>query len=193
MVDGVQVYCGSASFMHLMGVHLPEKYSIKNCIYVAENKTICGIFMMEYTASPSVKDSLRTLLRSKYHPIFALRDFNLTPELISLKFDTATDGFDFPAYSERYDISEPEAAEGRYPAAVVSKNGLDSFVYLAEHAKDVCKRIRIGVLLSVLSTVIGIGMMFILSLSGSASVTAALTFSLVFLVPAVIIGLGVKS
>ena len=193
MVDGVQVYCGSASFMHLMGVHLPEKYSIKNCIYLAENKTICGMFMMEYIASDAVKNSLRTLLRSKYHPIFALRDFNLTPQLISLKFDIATDGFDFPEYSDRYDISDTDDAGERVPAAVVSKNGLNSFVYLAEHAKDVCRRIRIGVLLSVLSTVIGIAMMFILSLTGAATVGIALTFSLVFLIPAVVIGLGVKS
>lgn len=193
MVGGTQVFCGSAGFMHLCGVHLPDKYNFRDCIYVSENRTICGMFMMEYTAQDSVKNALATLLRSEYHPIFALRDFNLTPRLLSVKFDIATDGFDFPSFSERYDYSAEELTETCRPSAVVSREGLGTYVDLAEHAKGVYTRIRICVLLSVLTAVIGIGYMFVMSLSAQLSAASALTFALISLIPVIITALTVKS
>ena len=188
MVDGVQVFCGSASFMHLMGVHIPEKYSFRDCIYVSENKVICGMFMMEYTAAPGVSDALGVLLRSEYHPIFALHDFNMSPRMISLKYGIATDGFDFPSFSSRCTFTSPNAR----PSAILSRDSLGTFVELADHAKSVFLRIRLSVLLTVLSSIVGVVMMFILALSGSMSVGIALTYTLVCLIPVLIAGLTVK-
>ena len=188
MVDGVEVCCGSASFMHLMGVHLPDMYKIKNCIYISEGNTICGMFEMEYTPVASVKDALYMLMRSDRHPVFAVRDFNITPQLLSVKYDIPTDGFDFPSFAQRYEISGAEPSESSKPAALVSREGLGAFVHLAEHGKSLYTRIRICVMLSVMSTVIGMAVMFILSLTGELSVTIALTFLLAWLIPVIIIG-----
>lgn len=192
MVDGIEVFCGSASFMHLMGVHLPEEYKFKNCIYISEGTAICGMFEMTYTPEESVRDALYTLMESERHPIFAVRDFNITPQLLSVKYDMATDGFDFPSYSERYEISGAEPSADSKPAALVSREGLGPFVDLAEHARSLYARIRICVMLSVLSTVIGIIMMFILSLSGALSVITALTYLLVWLIPVIIISFTIQ-
>lgn len=193
MVDGTQVFCGSAGFMHLCGVHLPDKYKFRDCIYVSENRTICGMFMMEYKARDSVKDALATLMSSEYHPIFALRDFNLTPRFLSVKFDIATDGFDFPSFSERYGYSEEELSESRRPSAIVSREGLGVYVDLAEHAKNVYNRVRLCVMLSVLTSVIGIIIMFAAGLSASLSATSALTYALISLIPVIITALSVKT
>lgn len=183
MVNGVEVYCGSASFMHLMGVHLPEEYKFKNCIYISEGAAICGMFEMTYTADESVKQALYTLMQSERHPIFAVRDFNITPQLLSVKYEMATDGFDFPSYAERYELSGAEPSEDSKPAALVSREGLGPFIDLAEHAKSLYTRIRICVMLSVLSTVIGILLMFILSLTGAMSIVTALIYLIVWLIP----------
>ena len=188
MVDGVEVYCGSASFMHLMGVHLPDMFKIKNCVYVSEGDTICGMFQMEYTPVDSVRDALYMLMRSDRHPVFAVRDFNITPQLLSVKYDIPTDGFDFPSFAQRYEISGAEPSEASKPAALVSREGLGAFVRLAEHAKGLYTMVRISVMLSVMSTVIGMIVMFILSLTGQMTVTAALSFLLVWLIPVLIIG-----
>lgn len=188
MVDGVEVYCGSASFMHLMGVHLPDMFKIKNCVYVSEGDTICGMFQMEYTPVDSVRDALYMLMRSDRHPVFAVRDFNITPQLLSVKYDIPTDGFDFPSFAQRYEISGAEPSEASKPAALVSREGLGAFVHLAEHAKGLYTRVRVSVMLSVMSTVIGMIVMFILSLTGQMTVTTALSFLLVWLIPVLIIG-----
>lgn len=188
MVDGVEVYCGSASFMHLMGVHLPDMFKIKNCVYVSEGDTICGMFQMEYTPVDSVRDALYMLMRSDRHPVFAVRDFNITPQLLSVKYDIPTDGFDFPSFAQRYEISGAEPSEASKPAALVSREGLGAFVHLAEHAKGLYTRVRVSVMLSVMSTVIGMIVMFILSLTGQMTVTAVLSFLLVWLIPVLIIG-----
>ena len=188
MVNGVEVYCGSASFMHLMGVHLPDMFKIKNCVYVSEGDTICGMFQMEYTPVDSVRDALYMLMRSDRHPVFAVRDFNITPQLLSVKYDIPTDGFDFPSFAQRYEISGAEPSEASKPAALVSREGLGAFVHLAEHAKGLYTRVRVSVMLSVMSTVIGMIVMFILSLTGQMTVTAALSFLLVWLIPVLVIG-----
>lgn len=188
MVDGVEVYCGSASFMHLMGVHLPDMFKIKNCVYVSEGDTICGMFQMEYTPVDSVRDALYMLMRSDRHPVFAVRDFNITPQLLSVKYDIPTDGFDFPSFAQRYEISGAEPSEASKPAALVSREGLGAFVHLAEHAKGLYTRVRVSVMLSVMSTVIGMIVMFVLSLTGQMTVTTALSFLLVWLIPVLVIG-----
>ena len=188
MVNGVEVYCGSASFMHLMGVHLPDMFKIKNCVYVSEGDTICGMFQMEYTPVDSVRDALYMLMRTDRHPVFAVRDFNITPQLLSVKYDIPTDGFDFPSFAQRYEISGAEPSEASKPAALVSREGLGAFVHLAEHAKGLYTRVRVSVMLSVMSTVIGMIVMFILSLTGQMTVTAALSFLLVWLIPVLVIG-----
>lgn len=188
MVDGVEVYCGSASFMHLMGVHLPDMFKIKNCVYVSEGDTICGMFQMEYTPVDSVREALYMLMRSDRHPVFAVRDFNITPQLLSVKYDIPTDGFDFPSFAQRYEISGAEPSEASKPAALVSREGLGAFVHLAEHAKGLYTRVRVSVMLSVMSTVIGMIVMFVLSLTGQMTVTTALSFLLVWLIPVLVIG-----
>lgn len=193
VVEGIEVCCGSASFMQLMGVRLPKKYIFKDCVYIAENKVLCGLFSIEYTPTGSVRSALGTLMGSDYDPVFALRDFNITPKMLADKFDMVTDGFDFPSYSERCEISSRELSEYSKPSAILSRDGLAPFVSLAEHAKDLYTRIRISVMLSVLSSVIGIVLMFVLSLNGFVGVIAPLVWFLAWLIPVFLLGLTIKT
>lgn len=193
MVDGEEVFCGNAGFMRLMGMHLPEKFILKDCVYLAASGSICGLFEVEYTPTEAVKSALYALMSSNRHPIFAIRDFNITPQMLSSKFDIATDGFDFPAYSERYEISAAVPSEGSKPAALISREGLEPLVSLADHGRLLYGRIRLSVMLSVLSTVIGIIFMFIQSLSGVLSVVTALTYLLGWLLLTIILSFTINT
>lgn len=193
MVDGEAVYCGNAAFMRLMGVVLPEKYVLPGGVYVAVAGRICGVFEMEYTASDEVREALGELVESGRHAIFAVRDFNITPSMLSVKFDMPTDGLDFPPYSERYEISGAEPKEDSKPAALISRDGLHALVSLADHGKMLFDRISLNVMLSVISAVCGIILMFILSLSALPSVTTALTYLLIWLVISIIISFSIST
>lgn len=193
MIDGEDVYCGNAAFMRLMGVVLPEKYVLNNGVYIAVAGVICGVFEMEYTASDAVKSALEELVGSDRHAIFAVRDFNITPSMLSVKFDMPTDGFDFPPYSERYAISGAEPSEASKPAALISREGLSALVSLADHGKMLFSRIRLSVMLSVVSAVVGILVMFILSLSALPSVVTALSYLLAWLLITVILSFSIST
>ena len=193
MVDGEEVFCGNAGFMRLMGMHLPERFVVKDCVYVAASGSICGVFELEYTPTQAVKSSLEALMSSNRHPIFAIRDFNITPQMLSTKFDIATDGFDFPSYSERYEISGAVPSADSKPAALISREGLEPLISLADHGRLLYGRIRLNVMLSVLSTVIGVALMFILSLSGTLSVVTALTYMLGWLLLAIILSFTIST
>lgn len=193
MIDGEDVYCGNAAFMRLMGVVLPEKYVLNNGIYIAVASVICGVFEMEYTASDAVKSALEELVGSDRHAIFAVRDFNITPSMLSVKFDMPTDGFDFPPYSERYAISGAEPSEASKPAALISREGLSALVSLADHGKMLFSRIRLSVMLSVVSAVVGMLVMFILSLSALPSVVTALSYLLAWLLITVILSFSIST
>lgn len=193
MVDGEDVCCGNAAFMRLMGVVLPEKYVLNNGVYIAVSGVICGVFEMEYTASDAVKGALSELVASERHAIFAVRDFNITPSMLSVKFDMPTDGFDFPPYSERYAISGAEPSEGSKPSALISREGLGSLVSLADHGKLLFGRIRLNVILSAASAVIGMLVMFILSLSALPGVVTALSYALAWLLVTLILSITVST
>lgn len=193
MIDGEDVYCGNAAFMRLMGVVLPEKYVLNNGVYIAVAGVICGVFEMEYTASDAVKSALEELVGSDRHAIFAVRDFNITPSMLSVKFDMPTDGFDFPPYSERYAISGTEPSEASKPAALISREGLSALVSLADHGKMLFSRIRLSVMLSVVSAVVGMLVMFILSLSALPSVVTALSYLLAWLLITVILSFSIST
>lgn len=193
MIDGEDVYCGNAAFMRLMGVVLPEKYVLNNGVYIAVAGVICGVFEMEYTASDAVKSALEELVGSDRHAIFAVRDFNITPSMLSVKFDMPTDGFDFPPYSERYVISGAEPSEASKPAALISREGLSALISLADHGKMLFSRIRLSVMLSVVSAVVGMLVMFILSLSALPSVVTALSYLLAWLLITVILSFSIST
>lgn len=193
MIDGEDVYCGNAAFMRLMGVVLPEKYVLNNGVYIAVAGVICGVFEMEYTASDAVKSALEELVGSDRHAIFAVRDFNITPSMLSVKFNMPTDGFDFPPYSERYAISGAEPSEASKPAALISREGLSALVSLADHGKMLFSRIRLSVMLSVVSAVVGMLVMFILSLSALPSVVTALSYLLAWLLITVILSFSIST
>ena len=128
VIDSRMILCGSTDLMRLMNVRIPFRLVDKTSVLLAVDGILCGIFNMKYTAKPQVREALIDLMRSNRHPVFAIRDFNVTPEMLHVAFDVATDGYDFPPYIDRFDMSSAEPGEDSQIAAIICREGLGPLV-----------------------------------------------------------------
>lgn len=192
-INGEEILCGNPGFMHLMGVRLPQKLAAKSSVFVSINGILSGIFTVKYIPVTSVQESLANLLHTRREPIFAIRDFNITPLMIRQKFRMSTDGFDFPTFAKRYEISSAEPSAESRVSAIISREGLAPLVEVSDLGRKLYITVRLSVILSLLCTFVGILLMFSLCLSGSFdSATAGnlLTYMFLWLVPVIVLALG---
>ena len=193
MVNGENVCIGSTGFMHLMGIRVPQKLSTASSLYVAVNNSLVGIFQIDYRSVSSVQDALVMLLRSNLEPVFAIRDFNITPMMIKTKFKMPTDSFKFPAYAERYRISGAEPDRHSRVAAVIAREGMGPLVDVAERGRRLHLGVQAATIISLAGSVFGLVMMFLLCWLGafdSATVGNVITFMLLWLIPIAVIVAG---
>jgi hypothetical protein len=195
MIHGEEVLCGSSGFMHLMGIRLPQKLASKNSVFVSVNGMISAIFTISYTPVVTVQRALVSLLHTRRQPIFAIRDFNVTPEMIRHKFRMPTDGFDFPSFSKRYEVSSAKRSSDSKIAAVISRDGLAPLVELSDYGHRLYTTSRLCTLLSVMCTVIGMLMMFFLCMTAafdSVTVGNMLLYMIFWLLPEFALIYGLK-
>ncbi len=195
-INGDQVYVGTASFMRLMGVRLPSDTAVRACVYTAINDCLAGFFSLNYTAVASVQRALVMLLSGAGDPVFAIRDFNITPMLIKQKFRLPSGIYDFPSFADRYRMSAPEAEENATVAAMYSRGGLGAAAGLVKRGRRLYIALRICSALSILGSIIGMILMLTLCWSGaygSASCGNIITYMLLWLVPIFVISYGLRN
>ena len=159
-IEGHTVLCGNADLMQLMNVRIPYRLVDKKSVLLSIDGLLYGIFQMRYTGLPEVRTALQELIASNRHPIFAIRDFNITPELLREVFDVATDGYDFPPYGERFRISEAQPSETSKVAAVVCREGLGPLTHLADTGRSMFVAIRLNLLITVAAAILGMLLVF---------------------------------
>lgn len=194
-INGETVYVGSSSFMRLMGVRLPKNASTKTAIFTAINDVLSGVFIISYTPVSSVQRALVALLRGRNEPLFAVRDFSITPMLIKQKFRLPSGSYDFPSFSDRYRISSPEAEEQGTVAAMFSRGGLNAVSGLVTRGRKLYNGLRISAALSILGVIVGMVLMLSLCWSGSYSSAGCdnlMTFMLLWLVPVFVFSMGLR-
>ena len=195
LVNGEEVLVGSSAFMNLKGVHLPQQLNVKNAVFASINGLFVASFKIKYVPVQSVQNALFGLLRTRIAPIFAVRDFNITPLMLSQKFKMSTDGFDFPAYSKRYAMSAAEPSDYTQTAGIVARDGLGPLVGVAGTGRQLFQAVRICVILALLCTVVGIILMFALCAIGafdSATVGNLFVYMGLWLVPVILLNFGLK-
>ena len=184
VIDGSIVLCGGADLMRLMNVRIPYRLVGKTTLLLSVDGILCGIFNIKYEGQPQVRKALVGLIRSNRHPIFAIRDFLVTPEMLAGCFDVATDGYDFPPYTDRFAISEAKPAAESKLAAVVCREGLGPLVHMADTGRSMYIAVRLNLLLTVLTAVIGVLWAFIRLLGvGTLGSGALLLFLLLWALP----------
>ena len=175
--------------------HWAEKLSTRSSVYTAINGALVGIFTVEYKPVSSVQDALVLLLHSKLEPIFAIRDFNITPMMIKTKFKMPTDSFRFPAYAERYRISGAEPDSASRVAAVLAREGMGPLVDAAERGRRTYTGARAAAIVSAVGSVFGVLLLFLLCWLGafeSASASNVLIFMLLWLLPLILVVFGLE-
>lgn len=194
-INSDMVYVGSSSFMQLMGIKSPKGSASSSAVYTAINDELAGIFEVNYVPVTSVQRGLVTLLRGNTEPVFAVRDFNVTPMLVKQKFRLPKDSYDFPSFADRYTISSPETEEAGTVAAMFSRGGLNSVAGVAKRGKSLYNGLRFCAALSVLGAFVGMILMLTMFWQGaydSASCGNVLTFMLLWLVPVFVISYGLR-
>jgi hypothetical protein len=194
-VQGDRVYVGTSAFMQLMGVRIPRSADSKTALYTAINGSLVGFFTIEYKPITSVQDALVSLLRGRKYPMFATRDLNINPLLLSQKFKIPTEGLDFPSFAERFEISAKEPPEDMTPAAVLTREGLAPLVEASETGTRLCKTAKLCTVISVAGSFAGLLIMFLLCWAKSydaASAANVITFMLLWFVPVIVTSFGLS-
>lgn len=193
MIDGAEVLVGSSTFIKLMGIHLPQKLSSKNSVFLAINSKLVGIITITYKPTVSVQRGLAALLQGKADVIFAARDFNITPLLVSQKFKMPSESLNFPSFADRYRMTDPQSEHNGDAVAVVKRKTLFPFANVVSKARKLYSSVCMSVAFSVLSTFAGVILMFFLCCTGafaSASPGNLLLFMLLWLVPTIVFAIG---
>ena len=177
VIDSRVILCGSTDLMRLMNVRIPFRLVDKTSVLLSVDGVLCGIFNMKYTAKPQVREALIDLMRSNRHPVFAIRDFNVTPEMLHVAFDVATDGYDFPPYVDRFDMSSAEPSQNSQIAAIICREGLGPLVHTADTARSIYSATRINTALAAFSALLGL-LFAAFRLLGAGSVSIPLLFVL---------------
>ncbi|HIV20925.1 MAG TPA: hypothetical protein IAC81_02965 [Candidatus Scatomorpha stercorigallinarum] len=191
LINGSEVLCGSAGFMHLMSVRLPQKLASKSSVFVAVNGVLMGIFTIKYTPMTSVQEALSRLLRARREPLFAVRDFLVTPLMIRRRFRLPTDGFEFPPFEDRYRVTGTDTDECP-PAALLSREGLASYAEVAMAARRAYAAGSFATGLSAASAVVGMLLVTVLTIALGLPPTggALLTYSLLWCLPGALVSLA---
>ncbi|MBQ3010329.1 MAG: hypothetical protein IJD81_03945 [Oscillospiraceae bacterium] len=181
------VLVASHSYMKLQGFRIPaRKKDSENALFLAVNGHVIAYIIVDYKPIKSVRAGLQSALRGNVEMIFAARDFNVTPLLISKKFKSATETLRFPSYSQRYEITSQVNSETATCAAVVYRKSFYSYAVVVEKARYLYNSVTWGVILSTVSSILGVLLMFIMALTGAgAAVTVSrlLVFMLLWLIP----------
>lgn len=119
-----QVLVGSASFMHLMEITLPQGLNVKNAVFCAIDGELAGIFALNYTLHGALEPSLNSLIRNRVTPVMATRDFNLIPAMLRQRFKLPVDKMEFPAVERRRELSDEEQPHSDILTAVLCREGV---------------------------------------------------------------------
>ncbi|MER2150788.1 MAG: hypothetical protein ABS900_04155, partial [Candidatus Limivicinus sp.] len=180
LIEGHTVLCGGADLMQLMNVKVPYRLVDRTTVLLAIDGVLYGIFKINYTGLPEIRTALQELIASNRHPIFAIRDFIITPDMLHSVFDVATDGYDFPPYGDRFRISEASPSDLSQVSAVVCREGLGPLTRLADTGRSMYVAIRMNLIITALTAVVGTILVFF-RLIGPGVLNAWLPFVLMVL------------
>ena len=166
-IKGQKVATGSAAYMNLLGVRVPDDTSMKNAVYTVINNKLVAMFAIDYKPLPSVQNALIAMLKWRIDLFFAMRDFNVTPSMVGQKFKVPFDSFVFIPAKDSYSISDPFSDKQGRIASVLVREGLGPFAEAITGGRLLKSASLFATILSVASAVLGMLIMFMLSLSSS--------------------------
>ncbi len=166
-INDEEVLFGTSEFMRLKGLRASAPDTEGDTrLFTAINGEIVGSFPVNYQAMRSVQNALKFLLTTRMHPIFAVRDPNIAPGMLRRKFQTQADGFDFPPFQQRYELSDPEAGSEDPISGIVGRSGLAAMLAINKIGRQLYQAVRIGLWGCGIVGLIAMLVMFILCAMG---------------------------
>lgn len=159
-IHGERVLVGSAAFMNLMGIRVPDSINAKNAIFTAINNQLIGVFAINYTPANSVQKALVSILKTKVSMLFAVRDFNLTPAMLQQKFKVSMAEVEQLPIEECYKITENDVANGKRVAAIASRGGLGPMAEIILMGTQLKLIATLTTIVSIIGSVIGVLLIF---------------------------------
>lgn len=178
IIRNQEVFVGTAAFMHLMDVPLPQGVNVKHAIFCAINGELAGLFALNYAMSPAVNPCLSALMRNGAAPILATRDPNLIPALLGQKFKLPVDKMEFPPVNRRLELSDTEQEHDVTPVALLSREGLGPYCDAVVGGRRLRTAVRLGTGLSIAGGIIGAALTFYLTYVGAAASLTPVNFLL---------------
>ena len=189
-IRGESILVGSASFMALMEVPLPQGLNVRSAVFCAIDGELAGIFALSYTMHPTIPPAIAALVGGRVSPVLCTRDFNLIPAMLRQKFKLPVEKMDFPTVERRTELSDPAQPHSPRLTAVLCREGLLPFSEAVVGAKRLRSAVWTATALSVLGSVVGLLLAFYLTFLGAwQSITPAqmTLFLLAWAVPPLLI------
>jgi hypothetical protein len=189
-VRGEQVLVGTAAFMSLMDVALPQGLGVKNAAFCAIDGELAGIFALNYSLQSVISPALTALIRNKVSPVLATRDFNLIPSMLRQRFKLPVDKMEFPTAARRMELSDPRQEHSVVITAVLCREGLGPFSEAVVGARRLRRATRLSAALAAAGSAVGALLAFYLtyiSAYTSLSVANLTAFLLLWTVPTLLI------
>jgi len=192
-VNGDRVMVGSSNFLLRSGVRIPEGINVKNGIFVAVNMQFAGLYPIKYDVQPSVRRALSYFVRRKVTPVLAVRDFNITPQLVEGKFKLQPDSLGYPDLGERIVFSSIKDGMNDETCAALAVDSTANYADAVCSGKRVHAACRLNLVLGLISAILGMGLNFFLLFMREPSFITpfyVLVYMLVWFIPGMLVSVG---
>ncbi|MCL2402272.1 MAG: hypothetical protein FWC90_06475 [Oscillospiraceae bacterium] len=160
VVNGERVMTGSAAFMNLLGIRVPDDVNLKNVVFTAVNDRLIAMFAVNYVPTNSVQNALVSVMKWRIKLFLAVRDFNITPLMLEQKFKVSLEGIEYIPVQNSYTISDLDGeGEGRI-AAILTREGFGPFAEVVTCGRILRVTARVATIVSIISAAFGVLMMF---------------------------------
>lgn len=185
-----RILVGSAAFMSLMEVRLPQGLKVKNAVFCAIDGELAGIFALNYNLHGAIPPALYALIQNKVAPVLATRDFNIIPSMLQQRFKLPVEKMEYPAVERRLELSDPDQPHDPILTAVLCREGLAPFSEAVVGGQRLRRATMLSSLFACLGAVVGVLLAFYLTVNlafASLSAVNLFLFQLFWLVPTYLI------
>ncbi len=190
VIRGEQIMVGSASFMAVMDVPLPQDLKVTNAVFCAIDGSLRGIFALNYAKTNSVRPAVQSLLQTHLVPVLVPRDFNVNPSMVRQKLKIPVERMEYPPVERRMELTEPEQEHSPILTALLSRDNVESYAETIVGCRKLRSAVRLNLIATILASLVGLAMGYYLtamSAFASLSPVNVLLFLGLWLLPTLLI------
>ncbi len=166
MIHNDNVLVGTAAFMNLMGVRMPEDLVRNSGIFLAVNRRLAAVFTVNSVPSNAVQNSLLAMRGTRMNMLLASRDFTISPKTLQQRFKVPMDGVEYIPLNDCYRMTQTDELEKIDTAGIISLGSLSSFAETVAKAVQLRQITLMNTAVSILGSVAGLFLVFYMCWNG---------------------------